>query len=144
MLEGFLAVLPSPFRKTGKIYPGRTLPRTSYNCILTSSAFGRATWRSHPASSWLELIPPEFLACYFLFFGEKRTRLDEESQKEQVNQNRQAAKWERKNERNRVGNKEFGRNSCIFSCDFVFVLASDGEMIRWEAGTVYVDRFPRN
>jgi hypothetical protein len=75
--------------------------------------------------------PLEFLACYFLFFGVKRTRLDEESQKEQVNQNRQVAKWEFKNE-NRVGNEEFGRNSCIFICDLVLVLASDGEMSGWK------------
>jgi hypothetical protein len=31
-----------------------------------------------------------------------------------------------------VGDKEFGRNSCIFICDLVLVLASDGEMSGWK------------
>jgi hypothetical protein len=102
--RGFLGRTALTFSSDREDIPWQlTLPRTSCNCTLTSTAFGRATWRFHPASSWLELIPPEFLACYFIFFGVKRTRLDEESQKEQVNQNRQVAKWESKNERKQGG-----------------------------------------
>lgn|SRR6478609_3826747 len=91
--RGFLAMLLTPFRKTGELYPAADLPRASCNCILTCFDFGRALRRCHSAyfarafDSHLVLV-----ACLLSTFV-RREPVRTGTLRKRAKQNRRIASW---------------------------------------------------
>lgn len=95
--RGFLAMLLTPFRKTGEIYTAADLPRASCNCILTCIAFGRALRRCHSAY-FARAIDSHlvFVACLLSTFV-RRELVRTGTPRKRANQNRRIASWGKQN-----------------------------------------------